>query len=287
MSQDVLAVNGICKNYADFSLKNVTFHVPGGSIVGLVGENGAGKSTTLKAILNICSVDEGSVEFYGKEIPTLSGLEKEDIGVVFDDSVFYENLTALELEKIFSRIYKKWDCPYFLELLNRFHISADKKLSEYSKGMKSKLALVSALSHYPKLLVIDEALSALDPVIRDEVLQMLHEFVADGEKAVLFSCHIVEDLQKIADYIVFINHGKVAFEKSLDDLLCGNAIIHCCGNQMGEIEKEDVIAYCKEGNETAVMIRNYGHVREKYQKFSFKQTTMNEILKIMMKGEWS
>ena len=121
MSQDVLTVNGICKNYADFSLKNVTFHVPGGSIVGLVGENGAGKSTTLKTILNICSVDEGSVEFYGKEIRTLSALEREDIGVVFDDSVFYENLTALELEKIFSKIYKKWDCTYFLELLNRFY----------------------------------------------------------------------------------------------------------------------------------------------------------------------
>lgn len=171
--------------------------------------------------------------------------------------------------------------------MSRFHILADKKLSEYSKGMTSKLALVSALSHYPKLLVIDESLSALDPVIRDEVLQMLREFVADGEKAVLFSCHIVEDLQKIADYIVFINHGKVAFEKSLDDLLCGNAVIHCVGNQMGEIEKEDVIAYCKEGNETEVMIRNYGHAGEKYQQFSFEQTTMDEILKIMMKGEWS
>ena len=237
MTQDILTVKEVSKNYADFALEDVTFHVPGGSIVSLVGENGAGKSTILKTILNICSMDKGSIKFCGKEISELSSLEKEDIGVVFDDSVFYENLTALELEKIFSKIYVKWNRQYFLKLLDRFHISGNKKLSEYSKGMKSKLALISALSHFPKLLIIDESLSALDPVIRDEVLQMLHEFVADEEKAVLFSCHIVEDLQKIADYIVFLSHGSISFEKSMDELLHENAMIHCAGTQMDDIFK--------------------------------------------------
>lgn len=153
--------------------------------------------------------------------------------------------------------------------------------------MKSKLALICALSHYPKLLVIDESLSALDPVIQDEVLNLLHEFVADGKKAVLFSCHIVEDLQKIADYIVFINHGRVIFEKSIDELLSENAIIQCDRNQMDKIDTGDVIAYCKEGSTIAVMLHNTVRVREKYRNFCVKQATIDEIMRIMIKGEWA
>ena len=287
MYDDVLEVNGISKKYADFLLSDVTFCVPGGSIVGVVGENGAGKSTTLKTILNICSADEGTVKFCGKQVCDLSAFEKEEIGVVFDDSVFYENLTALELAKIFSKIYTRWDSKYYFELMGRFNLSKDKKLSEYSKGMKSKLALICALSHYPKLLVIDESLSALDPVIRDEVLNLLHEFVADGKKAVLFSCHIVEDLQKIADYIVFINHGRVIFEKSINELLSENAIIQCDRNQMEKIDTGDVIAYCREGSSIAVMLHNTVRVKEKYSNFCVKQATIDEIMRIMIKGEWA
>lgn len=282
----VVEVNGISKNYSNFSLNYITFSVPKGSIVGLVGENGAGKSTTLKAILNICSIDEGNIKFYGKDIASLTESDKENIGVVFDDSVFYENLTALELEKIFSKIYMKWDRQYYLGMLTKFNIAVDKKLCEYSKGMKTKLGLICALSHHPKLLVIDESLSALDPVMRDEVLDLLLEFVEDDENAVLFSSHIIEDLQKIADYIVFINHGELVFEKSKDELLYSNAIIRCRSNQLNEIDKKDLIAFVKDENGIAALVHNYDNVRVKYKNLLVDHTSIDEIMKIMVKGEW-
>ncbi len=258
---NILEVDGMSKRYENFALRNMTFYVPKGSIVGLIGENGAGKSTALKTILGICPADEGSIKFCGKEFSNLSASEKEQIGVVFDDNVFYENLSATELEKIFSKIYEKWDRKYYLELLDRFHILADKKLSDYSKGMKSKLSLICALCHHPTLLVIDESLSALDPVIRDEVLGLLREFVEDGEKAVLFSCHIIEDLQKIADYIILINRGELVFEKSIDELLFGNAVVHCTRDQMSGSDKKNVAA-----------------------DLAVNQASIDEILKVMIKG---
>lgn len=280
-------VNKICKAYSGFSLKNVTFSVPKGSIVGLIGENGAGKSTTLKAILNICAIDDGNIKFYGKDINSLSVSDKENIGVVFDDNVFYENLSALELEKIFSKIYMKWDRQYFLEMLTKFNIAADKKLCEYSKGMKTKLGMICALSHHPKLLVIDESLSALDPVMRDEMLDLLLEFVADDENAVLFSSHIIEDLQKIADYIVFLNHGELVFEKSKDELLYENAIIRCRSNQLNEIDKTDLIAYFRDKNGVAALVHNRDHIRKKYKNLLIDHASIDEMMKIMVKGEWA
>lgn len=280
-----IELKGVSKSYPHFALKDITFNVPKGCIVGLIGENGAGKSTTLKTILNICSADAGTITFYGKGINTLSLSDKENIGVVFDDSVFYENLSAFELEKIFSKIYKKWDRNYYLELLTKLDIPTDKKLAEYSKGMKTKLSVICALSHHPKVLIIDESLSSLDPVMRDEMLDLLLDFVTDDENAVLFSSHIIEDLQKIADYIVCINHGEVAFEKSKDELLYENAIIRCRANQLSEIEKQDMIAIYRDENGVAVLVHNYDGIRGKYKNLMVDQATLDEIMKIMIKGE--
>ena len=281
----VIELKDVSKSYPHFALKNISFNVPKGCIVGLIGENGAGKSTTLKTILNICAADKGMVKLYGKEIGSLSLSDKENIGVVFDDSVFFENLTAFKLEKIFSKIYMKWDRNYYLELLTKFNIPTEKKIGEYSKGMKTKLSLICALSHHPKLLVIDESLSALDPVMREEMLDLLLHFVSDDENAVLFSSHIVEDLQKIADYIVFINQGEVVFEKSKDELLYENAIIRCRGNQLNEIDKGDMIAFYKDENGAAVLIHNHTDTRVKYKNLLIDQATIDEIMKIMIKGE--
>lgn len=283
----VIELNGVSKEYPHFGLKDITFSVPKGSIVGLIGENGAGKSTILKALLNICKVDEGTIKIYGKEINTLSASDKENIGVVFDDSVFYENISAFELEKIFSKIYMKWDRNYYLDLLTRFNISTEKKVGEFSKGMITKLALICALSHHPKLLVIDESLSALDPVMRDEVLDLLLDFVTDDEKAVLFSSHIVKDLQKIADYIVFLNHGEMVFEKSKDKLIYENAIIRCRANQLNEIENVDLIAYYKDENGIAALVHNYEGIRIKYKNLLIDQVSLDEIMRIMIKGVWA
>lgn len=281
----VIELKDVSKSYPHFTLKNISFSVPKGCIVGLIGENGAGKSTTLKTVLNVCTADKGTVKFYGKEINSLSLSDKENIGVVFDDSVFFENLTAFKLEKVFSKIYMKWDRNYYLELLTRFNIPTEKKVGEYSKGMKTKLSLICALSHHPKLLVIDESLSALDPVMRDEMLDLLLDFVSEEENGVLFSSHIVEDLQKIADYIIFMNHGEVVFEKSKDELLYENAIIRCRGNQLNEIDKEDMIAFYKEESGVAALIHNHADTRAKYKNLLIDQATIDDIMKIMIKGE--
>ena len=187
----------------------------------------------------------------------------------------------LNLKKSFQR-YTKND---YLELLTKLDIPTDKKLAEYSKGMKTKLSVICALSHHPKVLIIDESLSSLDPVMRDEMLDLLLDFVADDENAVLFSSHIIEDLQKIADYIIFINNGEVAFEKSKDELLYENAIIRCRANQLNEIEKQDMIAVYRDENGVVVLVHNYDGIRGKYKNLLVDQVTLDEIMKIMIKGE--
>ena len=241
-----IKIENLSKKYEDFELKDVSFNVPCGSIVGLIGENGAGKSTTIKAILDLTEKESGVVEILGST--TLDKETKEHIGVVFEGNNFPEELNAKELNNVLKNIYKYWNEEKFYGLLYDFKLPIQKKIKDYSRGMKMKLAILVALSHDTKLLILDEATNGLDPIIREEILDILLDFIQDETHTVLFSSHITSDLEKIADYIVFIKNETVFLNASKDELIYEYGILKCKKEDFEKIDKEDIITYIKREN---------------------------------------
>ena len=285
MNKNALAVSGLTKKYKDFTLSNISFVVPQGSIVGLIGENGAGKSTTLNAILSLIHKDSGKIEFFGNPCEELHPDIKENIGVVFDGTNFSEELTPKRLNKVLKGIYNSWDEGYFFSLLKKLSLPATKKIKTFSKGMKAKLSIAVAFAHYPKLLILDEATSGLDPVVRDDILDMFLDFVQDDENSILVSSHITSDLEKIADYIVFIHHGHLIFSKSKDELLENYGIIKCGAAQFDALDKQDIIAYRKQDYEWQVLVENRHKIAKHYPKAMVIPATIDEIMLLYVKGE--
>lgn len=210
-----IEVRNLQKSYTGFGLQNVSFCVPQGSIVGLIGENGAGKTTTIKAILNLIDIGGGEISVLGSP-NKITKRTREDIGVVFDDICFHENLSVSQLGKVMQGMYKRWDMALFKQYCQRFSLDSKKRVGDLSKGMKMKLSITVALSHQPQLLILDEATSGLDPIMRDEILDVFLDFIQDEQNSILLSSHITSDLEKVADYIVFIHQGKVIFSLPKD-----------------------------------------------------------------------
>ena len=276
-------VSGLTKTYQDFVLDHVSFTVPGGSIVGLIGENGAGKSTTINAALGLIQKEDGVVSILNKE--ELDGDIKEQIGVVFDGSNYPEILSPRKLNRVMKNIYRTWDEQVYLRLLKQFSLPSDKQIKQFSKGMKMKLAISAALSHHSRLLILDEATSGLDPVVRDDILDMLLGFVQDEEHSILVSSHITSDLEKVADYIVFIHEGKVVFEKPKDELVEQYGIIKCGAAQFDALDKSDIIAYRKMDYEWQILVSDRERMKKKYPKTLVVRATIDEIMLLYVKGE--
>lgn len=281
---NILEVRNLTKQYADFTLDHVSFSIPKGTIMGLIGENGAGKSTTINAILDLIHKDDGTVTFWGQELSSAKQL-KEDIGVVFDGINFYETLTAAKVGKISQTAYKQWDDRLYREYLNRFQLPADKEIRTFSKGMKMKLCIAVALSHKPKLLILDEATSGLDPVMRDDILDVFLEFVQDEEHSILISSHITTDLEKVADSITFIHQGKVLFCKAKDELLYHYGIIRCGATAFDEIDKSEILAYRKEDYQWNVLVKDKEKARRRYKNAVVDDVAIDDILLLYVKGE--
>ena len=283
---NILEVRNLTKQYADFTLDHVSFSIPKGTIMGLIGENGAGKSTTINAILDLIHKDDGTVTFWGQELSSAKQL-KEDIGVVFDGINFYETLTAAKVGKISQTAYKQWDERLYREYLNRFQLPTDKEIKTFSKGMKMKLCIAVALSHRPKLLILDEATSGLDPVMRDDILDVFLEFVQDEEHSIMISSHITTDLEKVADTITFIHQGKVLFCKAKDELLYHYGIIRCGAAIFDEIDKSEILAYRKEDYQWNVLVADKEKARRRYKNAVVDDAAIDDILLLYVKGEWT
>lgn len=281
---NILEVRNLTKQYADFTLDHVSFSIPKGTIMGLIGENGAGKSTTINAILDLIHKDDGTVTFWGQELSSAKQL-KEDIGVVFDGINFYETLTAAKVGKISQTAYKQWDDRLYREYLNRFQLPTDKEIKTFSKGMKMKLCIAVALSHRPKLLILDEATSGLDPVMRDDILDVFLEFVQDEEHSIMISSHITTDLEKVADNITFIHHGKVLFCKAKDELRYQYGIIHCGAAVFDEIDKSEILAYRKEDYQWNVLVADKEKARRRYKNAVVDDAAIDDIMLLYVKGE--
>ena len=285
MNENALAVNGLTKQYKDFTLDGVSFAVPCGTIVGLVGENGAGKSTTMNAILGLIQKDAGTIEIFGKQDAQIDNAVRNRIGVVFDGNNFPDVLTARQLSNIFKKLYDEWDEGEYFALLQKISLPLDKKIKEFSKGMKMKLSIAVALSHHSQLLILDEATSGLDPVVRDDILDMFLDFVQDEGHSILVSSHITSDLEKVADYIVFIHQGKVVFVKPKDELRYQYGVLRCGKAQFEEIDRADMVAWRRQDYEWEVLVADREAARRKYPKAVVDPATIDEIMLLYVKGE--
>ena len=276
-------VRDLCKAFPDFTLDHVSFQVPRGRIVGFIGENGAGKSTTINLILNELKKDGGTVEVLGRDHtdPAVKG----SVGVVFDSCSFPEVFTPLDVERILAGTYSAWDSPAYRGYLKRFGLPERKKIRTFSKGMKMKLAISGALSHQPKLLILDEATAGLDPVVRNEILDILLDFIQDEEHSVFFSSHITSDIQRIADYVVLIHQGRIVFEEEKDALLDCYGILRC--GKGAEVDHEDYIARRTTGVSAEYLVRDRAAAGKKYPKAVADAASLEDIMLFYIKGELS
>lgn len=281
--ENILEVENLKKVYPKLVL-DVSFSIPRGAVVGLIGENGAGKSTVIKTVLDIVKKDKGTVKFFGKELNSDKGL-KNDIGVVLGTLGAFEKMSIKEVKQIHSSAYINWDNELFDGYCKQFGIPDYAEVKTLSSGSKMKLSFALAMSHHPKLLLLDEVTSGLDPVVKDDVLNIILDFVADGEHSVLVSSHISSDLEKIADYIIFINNGKIVFKKSTDELLYRHGIIRCTEKDFESIDKDDIIAYRKEAYQTSVLVEDREEARQKYGDAVIDSPTIDEIMLLYIKGK--
>lgn len=279
----ILTVKDLQKKYNNFTLGPINTSFKGGVIIGLIGENGAGKTTFIKSILGIIK-STGKVEIFGHDISTEEKDLKENIGVVLDNSFFPEVLTANDIDKIMNPLYKNWDPGLFYNLLERFSIPKNKTIKTLSKGMRKKLEIAAALAHHPKFLLLDEPTSGLDPVVRKEVLDVFLDFIQDEEHTILLSTHITSDLEHIADYILFLNHGQIVLEETKDDIMENYGILKCGINDFSKVAKEDIIRFIKNKYNYEILVKNPFKLQKKYPGMVMDKLTLEDLMVLIVKG---
>lgn len=240
MMENALKITGLCKQYKGFALKDVSFTLPSGCVMGFIGENGAGKTTTIKAILNLIHRDAGSICLLGQDNIADERAVKERIGVVLEDGCFLNTMNARQVDVLMGKAYRNWHSEQFFDFLKRFGIDTGKKIKDYSKGMRMKVNIATAMSHDAELLIMDEPTSGLDPVVRDEVLDLFYDFMQDEGHSILLSSHITSDLDKIADYITFIHQGRIILSEPRDVLLDTYGVLHCTAEQLAALDPSAV-----------------------------------------------
>jgi len=268
-----------------YALEDVSFDVHRGERIGVIGANGAGKSTTINCILNEISKTDGNIEIFGKDYLSEEIEIKDKIGVVFDENHFPDIFTPNEIGTYMSGIYSKWERNTYVNYLSKFELPADKRVKDFSKGMKVKLAFAVALSHKAELLILDEATSGLDPIIRDDILDILIDFVQDENHSVLVSSHIISDLEKVADYITFIHKGKLVFTHSKDELVDNYGVMSCGAMVFDNLDKSEIIAYRKEDYQYKVLVKDRHIAEKKYPKAIVVPAAIEEIMLFYVKGE--
>lgn len=278
---NAIEIKGLTKQYQGFRLGSYDLTLPSGCILGLVGENGAGKSTTIRLIMDAITRDAGTVTVLGvdNQSPEFAAV-KEDIGVVLDEAYFPEVLSAVNVGKIMACTYRRWDMEKYRGYLTRFDLDDRKLIRDYSRGMRMKLAIAVALSHDPKLLILDEATSGLDPMVRDEILDIFNEFTRDPGHSILLSSHIVSDLEKICDYIAFLHKGKLMLCEEKDQLLEEYALVHLSAERFADLPEDSIVGR-KNGRfgVEALVLRS-----RVPQDLPVEHTNLEDIILFMAKG---
>lgn len=280
---NLLEIKNLNKKLGNFKIENMSFDLPKGYIMGLIGRNGAGKTTTIKLLLNMLKKESGNIKIFGLDNIEAESKVKENIGIVFDSIFFVTEWNLDDIEKIFSTFYQTWDKEKYYEYLKRFELERKSKVKNLSKGMRMKLMLATALSHDAKLLILDEPTSGLDPVARDELLDILAEYIEDEEKGVIFSTHITSDLEKIADYITFIENGKIYFSGTKDNFMDSFKIIKGGLEQLKEIDNSRIIGIRKHNTGFEGMIRKEDI--QEYKNLHIERVTIDDIIIYTDRGD--
>lgn len=279
---NAIELSHICKDFGSFAIQDLTLAVPSGTICGLVGENGAGKSTTIRLLCGALRPDSGTASVLGVDVSSPEFLAaKEDIGVVLDEAYFPESLNAVQVGKILAATYRRWDQSLYGGYLKRFDLPGNKQFKDYSRGMRMKLAIAAALSHRPKLLVLDEATAGLDPIVRDEILDIFNDFTREEDHSILISSHILSDLEKLCDYIAFLHQGRLLFCEEKDRLLEEYGIFSDTAAQLECLLPEAIVAQEPNG---------YGGVRALVRRklapvgWQLEPASVEDIILFLVKG---
>lgn len=280
----ILEIENLNKSYpnSNFELKDVSFSLPYGAIAGFIGENGAGKTTTMGSIIGTLKKDSGYIKVFGEEMDFTKKKIKENIGVVFDNMNFSGNLDVMKLSKVLRGVYQQWDNEKFFHYIDRFSLPKKQKITGFSRGMSMKLSIAVALSHDAKLLILDEATSGLDPVAREEILEVFLDFVKDKNHTILLSSHITSDIEKVADSLIFIKKGQIILKVSKDELLNNYAVVQCKQNELKEINENSIIAYKNKEDHVEVLVSNKNNLPAGVHKKNF---SIDDITLLLMKGE--
>lgn len=281
--KNAIEVNGLTKHYKDFTLDHVSFQVPAGSIVGFIGENGAGKSTTIKAILDLIQRDGGDVELLGQKNGARNKELKEQISVIFDECYFPDSLRVVDVNQMMKQVYRHWEPETFLNYCQRFELPDKKAVKEFSRGMKVKLSIAVALSHQAKLIILDDACGSLDPVVRSEILDLFLEFIQEEDHTVFLSSHITSDIEKICDYIMLIHKGKLLFFENKDALLYDYGIVRCTQEQYKELNPETVLGMRKNRFEIEALVNNRQDLEGRPHEYVVDPASIEDILLYVVK----
>lgn len=279
-----LSVQNLCKSFGEFSLRDITFDVPCGAVTAIIGENGSGKSTTLACILGQDIPDSGTVEIFGAD-PFRDIQSHAALGVSCDTSQFPGVFTPNQLESVFQDIYPDWDTASWNRLLSICQIPRNRRIDKFSRGMKAKLSLAASLSHRARLLILDEATAGLDPVVREEMLDLLLEFMQEEDHSILMTSHICSDLEKIADYIVFIRNGQIVFREEKDTLLEQYGLASVSREQLSFVDDSLILRRRMLPMSTDLLVRDRRAFAIRYPDYVLKQPTLDEIVLMFTKGD--
>ena len=276
--ENAIEIKELTKRYDGFTLDKVSFSVPKGSIMGFIGQNGAGKTTTINALLNIVRKDEGEIRLLGLDSEKDEYEAKKQTAAVFDELPFDDRLNAITIDKILREIYEEWSTDTFFGYLDRFALPRKKKFGKFSKGMKMKLQIAAALSHNAKLLIMDEATTGLDPVVRNEILDIFLEYLQNEENTILMSSHITSDLDKIADCVTFIDKGRVLVSGYKDDILDSHGILKCTKDDYKDIAAEDIVSARLNDFGAEIMVSDKASCSRKYSGAVIDPATLEDIM---------
>lgn len=276
--ENAIEIKGVTKRYDGFTLDNISFEVPKGCIMGFIGQNGAGKTTTIRSLLNITGIDSGEIRLLGLDHIADETELKKRIAVVFDELPFHDIFNVRDMAKIFEGMYPEWDNAAYLQYTERFQLPQKKKIGQFSKGMKMKLQIACALSHNAELLVMDEATTGLDPVVRDEILHIFMEYLQTGERSILMSSHITSDLEKIADMVTFIDKGKILLSGYKDEITESHGIIKCDKDKLQEIDPEDIVSIRTNSFGAEVMVNDRESAGYKYRDCVIDPADLDDIM---------
>lgn len=279
---NVIEIKNLKKVYDNFTLGEINLSIESGKVIGLIGENGAGKTSLIKSILNIIKI-EGEIKLFNSN--NLNEDTKENVGIVLDNAFFPENLSPKDIETILKSIYKNWDTQVFQDYIKRFNLDYKKTIKNMSKGMKKKLEIACALSHHPNLLILDEPTSGLDPVVRSEVLDLFQEFMESDSHTILISSHITSDLERIADQIILIDKGKILLNEDKDEIINRYGILKCSLEEFDKINSEDIINYKKTKYSYEILIKDKNKIEKKYKDYIIDKISLDELLLLITKGE--